>query len=136
MHGSLDCLSSGRQRCVVVFDRRSLAEHSSVVQQPVEPPELRADCGNQRVVFGRSGLLEIQRQQGRSRLLGRYYRVVDRFEPLYVAPVENDARPECRSRKRNRFADAIAGAGDENDAITKQVGGRGVGAGVEHVSER
>src|SRR5690606_41525004 len=76
---------------------------------------------------------EIERKNRRSRLSGAHDRVVDRFEPANVAPVQNHGCAMRGSRERDCFADTIAGAGDENDAVAEEVSGRRAGAWIHGV---
>ena len=105
-----------------MLDRRALAEHAGVVQQRVEPAELLLQRRRELLVFLGSGLLEVERQDRRPRMLGGDDRVVDRFELAHVASVQDHARAVRRCSLRDRLADAVARAGDENDSVAQEVG--------------
>src|SRR5690349_1855718 len=98
-----------------------MIEVRGVVQNSIEPTELRLDRSGKvlEVAVARRG--KIERQDRRLCAAGGFDLVVHRLELDHIASMQDHRRAVSRERERRDAAYASAGSGDEQHSVFEQV---------------
>src|SRR5690606_29928033 len=117
LHDLLPCAG------LVVGDGGALAQLAGIVEQAVEAAEFRHEGVGDRLVVRLAGPGQVQGLDHRLRQPGGDDAVVDRLQLGGGAPGEDHRGAVTGVGEARGAADAVAGAGDQDDAPRQQVGG-------------